>query len=202
MFWRVEALEDDSLLALAYDRVNSVPRLLVVDTDGKIIRTLAVPQGLTQNPQLKEGSSGDFLRQAKAEQTMSWWQFAPVGKKVLLYQARSHAPLLEVGEGGAVREIPLDAPKGYTLENVIPANDRWLMMFRRDSLETEGKTVDAHAESGNFVLYELDPNDGSLKRQIDLAASGDFEFSCEMDGSLIGFLTSEKVMRVTAEIGR
>jgi hypothetical protein len=202
MFWRVTALEGDSLLALAYDRVNSVPRLLVVDTDGKIIRTLEVPQSLTQNAQLQEGTSGDFLKQAKAETTMSYWEFAPVRKKVLLYQRGSHAPVLEVGAGGAVREVPLDAPKGYTLHAVVPANDRWLMRFQRDGLDSEGKGVDARPESGNYLLYEVDPNDGSLKRQIDLVTGTDFEISCEVDGSLIGFLASEKLMRVTAEIGR
>jgi hypothetical protein len=202
MFWRVAALEGNSLLVLAYDRVNSVPRLLVVDTDGKITRTLEVPQSLTQNPQLQEGTSGDFLRQAKAETTMSYWEFAPVRKKVLLYQRGSHAPVLEVGAGGAVREVPVSAPKGYTLHGVVPANDRWLMRFKKDGLDDQGKAVDAHAENGNFVLYELDPNDGSLKRQIDLVTGTDFEISCEVDGSLIGFLASEKLMRVTAEIGR
>lgn len=202
MFWRMAELGDDSLLTIAYDRVNSVPRLLVVDADGKIVRTLEVPQSLTQNPQLKEGTSGDFLKQAKAEGTMSWWQFAPVRKKILLYQMRSHAPVLEVGEGGAVREVPLDAPKGYTLEQVVPANDRWLMEFKRDGLDTEGRAVDAHPESRNFVLYEVDPSDGSLRRQIDLVTGKDFNIACEADGSLIGFSFAEKLMRVTAEIGR
>ena len=110
--------------------------------------------------------------------------------------------MLEVGAGGAVREVPVSAPKGYTLHGVVPANDRWLMRFKKDGLDDQGKAVDAHAENGNFVLYELDPNDGSLKRQIDLVTGTDFEISCEVDGSLIGFLASEKLMRVTAEIGR
>ena len=123
-FWRIGALVDDSLLALAYDRTNSVARFLLLDSGGKIIRPLELPSQMRDNPELTQGESGEVLNQARAESSLSWWLFAPARHRLLLYQAHSKAPLLEVGAGGVVREVPLEAPKGYVLNAVIPSNDR------------------------------------------------------------------------------
>jgi hypothetical protein len=200
-FWRVAELSDGSFLALAYDTTNSVPRLLILDSDGKIVRTLEIPQSMSSTPQLQQGLSGDMLKRVMAQSSMSWWNFAQVRHRILIYQMRTRLPVLEVGPGGIVREVPLRVPQGYELNGVVSANDRWLMQYRKEGMPDDG-AVDARPETKNFVLYEVDPNDGSLKRQIDLVTGRHFDIACEQDGVLIGFSMDEKFLRITAEIGR
>jgi hypothetical protein len=201
-FWRVAELADDSLLALAYDGVNSIVRLLLLDSGGQIVRPLEVPAKMADSPDLRRGESGEDIVRMQAESAMSWWLFAPARHKILLYQARSKSPVLEVGAGGVVREVPLEAPRGYTLANVISASDRWIMRYRRDGLSDFGE-VDTRPESKNFVLYEVNPSDGTLKNQIDLEGTRHFDIACEQDGALIGFsMEGEKVLRLTADLPR
>jgi hypothetical protein len=113
------------------------------------------------------GQSGDLGKQINAAGSLSWWIFAPARNRVLLYQAHAQSPILEVGAGGAVREVPVQAPKGYVLDGVLSANDRWIMRFRRESLSGSGE-IDARPEASNYVLYEVDSSDGSLRRRIDV----------------------------------
>ena len=201
-FWRVAELADGALLPLAYDRANAVPRLVVLDSDGQIIRSLEVPQQMSDTPELRQGQSGEPMKQAMAESSISWWLFASARQKILLYQARSHSPVLEVGAGGAVREVPLQAPKGYALESIISSSDRWLICYRRDGLP-DGQQIDARPEAKNFILYEVNPSDGSLKSQIDLVTDRRFEIACEQDSSLIGFaMESDKLLRISADLPR
>ena len=101
-----------------------------------------------------------------------------------------------------MREVPLEAPRGYTLANVISASDRWIMRYRRDGLSEIGQ-VDTRPESKNFVLYEVNPSDGTLKSRIDLEGTRHFDIACEQDGALIGFsMEGEKVLRLTADLPR
>ena len=76
------------------------------------------------------------------------------------------------------------------------------MRYRRDGLPDIGE-VDTRPESKNFVLYEVNPSDGTLKSRIDLEGTRHFDVACEHDGALIGFsMEGEKVLRLTADLPR
>jgi hypothetical protein len=201
-FWRIGALSDGSLLALGYDRANSVARLLLLDSGGQIVRPIEAPSLTQDSPELRQGESGPEINRARAESSLSWWLFVPSRNRILLYQAHSATPLLEVGAGGALREVPLEAPKGYVLDGVVPANDRWIVRYRRQSLSNNGE-IDARPETKNYLLYEVDPANGSLKRQIDPGTGPLFNIACEQDGVMTAFsMDNDKVMRAIAEIPR
>jgi hypothetical protein len=201
-FRRLAALADDTLLALAYDRVNSVPRLFLMDSGGQIIRSLQIPGKMQESPEFGNAQAGGVAEQVQAESSLSWWTIALARKKILLYQAHSNAPVLEVGAGGALREVPIQFPKGYTLDGIISANDRWIMRFRRESLSDSGQ-IDARPEANNYVLYEVDSSDGSLKHRI-VAETGPFySIACEQDGVLTAFsIDGDKVKLETADLPR
>jgi hypothetical protein len=201
-FRRLAIFSDDTLLALAYDRANTVPRLFRLDSGGRITGSLEIPAKMGSSPAVVAGQSGDILNQVNAESSLSWWIFAPARQRVLLYQAHTTSPLLEVGAGGAVREVPLQAPKGYVLDDVISANDRWIMRFRKESL-SDSAPIDARPEAKNYVLYELDPSDGSLRRQIELETGPFYSIACEQDGVFTAFsIDGEKVNLQTADLPR
>ncbi|HEU5351600.1 MAG TPA: hypothetical protein VFU55_08385 [Terracidiphilus sp.] len=201
-FWRLAALPDDTFIALAYDRVSAQPLLLVLDSDGEIKHPIELPNAMVENPTMTQGETGGMRTEMAAESSMSWWLFAPARKDVLLYQAHSHAPVLEVGAGGAVREVPLQAPKGYVLDGVISASDMWIMRYRRESLSDHGE-IDARPETKNYVLYEVNPLDGSLMREIDAGAGPFYSIACEGDGVVTAFrMDGKKMERETADLPR
>lgn len=199
-FWRVAFLPDGNLLALAYDRANAVPRLLLLDSGGQIIRPLEIPAQLQDSPELTAGETGPEINRARAESSLSWWLFAPSGQKTILYKAHSTAPLLEVGVAGAAREIPLEMPKGYEIDAVVPGNDRLIVRYRRHGLSSSG-SIDANPEVVNYVLYQVNPSDGTLLRQLDPGAGPLFNIACEQDGVFTAFsMENDKVIRMTAEV--
>lgn len=205
-YWieRMGALSDGSFVALAYDEANRAPILVLLDSDLQMLRPLEIPEEMANDPALVKGETGGVLNAGKAMTRLSGWQFATARGSVVLYQAHASAPVVEIGPGGVERAVPLQAPKGYELETVIAANDRWLMKFRRASLP-ETEAYDARPQSGNVVLYEIDPNDGSLRRRIELPPLDKEHVSpdlaCEEDGTIVGFLPEDKqVIRYTADI--
>jgi hypothetical protein len=202
LIWRLAALPDDSLLALGYDRINARPHLMVLDSDGDRKRDLQIPAMMDENSVFSEASSGDWKKQNLALGALNSWQFTWARQKVLLFQAHSSAPILEVGAGGAMREITIEHPKGYGIDGVLPSNDRWLVRFRKDGLsETRGISTDPKIK--DFVLYEVDPVDGSLLRQIEIPDGMFFSSSCEKDGTVTAFTIDQgNVNLLSADLGR
>lgn len=201
-FWRIGLLPDGNLLALGFAPANSEARLLVLDSTGGILRTLQIPSKMAESPDLTQGESGPEVNRARAESSLSWWLFVPSRNRILLYQAHTNHPILEVGAGGAVREVPLEIPKGYALDGFVPANDRWIVRYRLKSALGAGAS-DASSESRNYVLYEADPSDGSLRRRIAPGAGSLFNLACEQDGVFAAFsMQDDKVIRRTADLPR
>ena len=158
---------------------------------------------MVSDPAVTQGQSGNGVNVARAASSLSWWLFGTARGRVLLYQARSHSPVLEVGAGGATRQVQVAAPAGFTLSGVITTNDRWIMQFRKDGLP-DHTAIDTHPSSGNFVYYEVDPNDGSLRRRIDLPNDPSVNLACEHDGTVIGFIgeRDKQVVPMFADLGR
>jgi hypothetical protein len=201
-FWRIGVLPDGNLLALAFVRGNSVARLMLLDSGGRVLRTLQIPSKMEDSPDLRQGESGPDINQSKAESSLSWWLFSSSRNRILLYQAHTSHPVLEVGAGGAAREVQLEVPKGYAVDGFVPANDRWIVRYARDSAFA-GRAADASTESKNLVLYEVDPADGSLRRRIDPGAGSFFDIACEQDAVFTAFsMKEDKVVRRTAEAPR
>jgi hypothetical protein len=199
---RVAALPDDSLLALGYDLINARPHLIILDSGGQRKRDLQIPAMMDENPVFSEASSGDWKKRNQALGAMNSWQFAWATQKVLLFQAHSSAPILEVGAGGTVREVTIEQPKGYGIDSVLPSNDRWLISFRKDGLSEAGG-ISADPKTKNFVLYEVDPADGNLKRRIEMADRMLYSSSCEKDGTITTFTIDQgKVNLLSADLGR
>ena len=199
---RLAVLPDDSLLALGYDLINARPHLLILDSGGERKRELQIPAMMDENPVFSEAASGDWKEKNQALGTLNSWQFAWARQKVLLFQAHSSAPILEVGAGGVVREITIEHPKGYGIDSVLPSNDRWLIRFRKDGL-SDTRAISADPKTKNYVLYEIDPVDGSLKRQIEMELWSFYSASCEKDGTVTAFtIDQDKVQLLSADLGR
>jgi len=202
-FWRITALPDDSILVLGYDRINARPHLVILDSGGEIKRTLQIPAQMDEDPVLAQGQAQeDMVKQSLAESSLSWWLFASARQKTLMYQAHKNVPILEVGAGGVVREVTIEHPKGYAIETILPSNDRWLIRYRKEGLADSGE-IDLSPKARNYVLYEVDAADGSLKRRIEIADGQFYSATCEKDGAVTAFtIDQDKINLLSADLGR
>lgn len=75
------------------------------------------------------------------------------------------------------------------------------MRFRKEGL-SDSEEIDRRPESLNYVIYELDSSDGTLKSRIDATSSPGFGLACEQGGIFTGFSTTpdSKYQRLTARI--
>jgi hypothetical protein len=140
----------------------------------------------SRNSTKPEGS--DTLARVKAENNMSTWMFAHASTYSCTSGTATHPA--EIGAGGSLREVPIEARPGYVIQDVIPSNDRRILLYREKDLPEIG-SIDARWETKNFVLYELNPSDGSLFREYEPLSAPGFGIHCEHDGTFVGFSRME-----------
>jgi hypothetical protein len=206
---RFALLSSGDPVVFGFDPYNNVPHLIELDSSGRVTREY--PLQTTKKEEAAEQAGADRLDALAATQAAAVAgseafgraSFTSWGDRIIFYRPGVDTVLV-IGEDGGSREERLTPPKGYALDGFLAANDRWLVQFRRASLLESGHdAVDARPESGNFVLYEVRPGDGSLRRQLKL--SGDIGWiACEQDGALTSFKTDDKkrLIPLTAELGK
>ena len=204
-FHRFAELEDGSFVALAIDRANAAVRLPLLTLDGKIMRYLPVPPALSFQSNSRKGSRDNAVGLAMAETIVTRWYFAPARHKVLLYATNIDAPVLEIGPDGVTREVSIAVPKGFFLDGIIPSDDRWIVRFARRKSPKPGEfSIKWSSAAGDYALYEVDFNDGSLRRELSMASIPGFGVACEEHGALTGFsfMRDSKFILFTADLPR
>jgi len=85
----------------------------------KCSSTIEIPSDFQDIPELNKAQGGDTLARVKAENNMSTWMFAPARQHVLMYVRHRKPILLEIGAGGFMREVRIEAPPGYVIQDLI-----------------------------------------------------------------------------------
>jgi hypothetical protein len=126
-------------------------------------------------------SSNPELQQAARTYLASVF-FTPVGKNIVIWRTNSSDPVVEVTDGGGVREVPLQIPEGYRFVDMISSNDRWVVHFR-----TENTPASANMSEDTDAYYEVRPQDGSLSAKLVQAGDIPRSIACENDGIYTSF---------------
>jgi hypothetical protein len=141
------------LLAFGFDKSDHSPKLAMLKEDGTLLKFLELPKG--DAPGSMVGGSDSPHRGVIAQS-----ELVPEDRSILIVQDKTTFPVLEVSEGGTIRVIHPKLLKGEQIEAAIPS-DRSLYVIA--SPET--------AERGSAgVIYEVNPEDGSLLRRFELTA--------------------------------
>lgn len=108
--------------------------------------------------------------------------FTPYGQDIFVWRRGSSEPILDVGSGGAVREVPLHVPTGFVFVDMIPANDRWVAHFRR-------QTVAEHTPFSQdaYSYFELRPQDASISSRLLISEEARQFLACESDGNYMTY---------------
>jgi hypothetical protein len=198
---KIAEFDSGDFLLLAYNPVNRVASLQVLNSSGEPVRTVALPLGMANSPALMQGETGGAVRGMHASASLSLWQFVSARGKLILYEPHAQVPVLELGPEGEVREVPLATPPGYELDAFIPSDDKWIVRFRRSGLSDE-QVNDASTRSGNFRLDEINPLDGSILANLTMESGSVLNIACESNGNIISITLGKKseFMRASASI--
>ena len=173
----IAVLDDDRYLVIAYDHSSGVARLELWNGDGEKVKTFDLPAN--RSGSAVDGDAGSREESISSSRLLGEVNFTPYKDSVLVWRARSSDPILEISTGGSVREVPLQIPKGYVLADIVPANDRWVVHFRKTAIDsTKPSNL---SDPVAYSYYDVRPSDGSLARRLNI--SGDTGIiACESDG--------------------
>lgn len=190
-------LPSEAFLALAFDQSTARAHLFLLDSNGRIARTLPPPGQIENSPALQAAQDADPRALIQAAGSLTEWKFAQAKHKIFLYQSQQSAPLWEADSAGNLREIPLQYPDGFQLYNLIPSSDHLFVSLVRAPSSSNGASAQPLAPS----LFELNPTDGSLIRQISSTSTLLSAIACEHDGVFRAFSVDQaKVSLRTADL--
>jgi hypothetical protein len=177
-------LPSGEFLVSGYDELNATPKLLFLNSSGEVVRSLDLPAA--------RSFAGDDLPFRSGESMMASGRllgsvlFTAYKQDILVWRMGSTDPVLDVGPGGSVREVPLQPPPGSIFVDMIPASDRWVAHFR-------SAQVPEHSQFNqtDYSYYELRPQDGSPSARLIQSGDIPLTLSCEDSGAYLAFKTDK-----------
>jgi len=177
---RLAILPSREFLVAGYDQLNSTARLLLLGSSGDVLRSLDMPA--SRVPAATTGPH-DAVEASKASRALIGnLVFTPYGQDILVWRKGSADPILDVGPGGSVREVPLEPPSGYVFVDMVPANDRWVAHFR-----LQDAVPDSPFNQKSYAYYDLRPQDASLSAKLLISGELPQFLACESDGSYLTY---------------
>jgi hypothetical protein len=177
-------LPSGEFLASGYDELNATPRLLFLNSSGEVVRNLDLPafrSFLGGNLPFRSGES-----MTASGKLLGSVLFTAYKQHILVWRMDSNDPVLDVGPGGSVREVPLQTPQGFVFVDMIAASDRWVAHFR-------SAQVPEHSQFNqtDYSYYEVRPQDASLSAKLMQSGVAPLVLSCESEGTYLAFKTDK-----------
>ena len=142
------------VLAFGFDKSDDSPKLAMLKEDGTLLKFLEIPKGDAPGSMVGGHDSPSTGVIAQSE-------LVPEDRSILIVQNQTTFPVLEVSEGGTIRAIHPKLPKDQQTEAAIPS-DRGLYVIASPETKERGSAG---------VIYEINPEDGSLLRRFELSAA-------------------------------
>jgi hypothetical protein len=168
------------MLATEPDPDTSTLRVLYLKSSGEMVKQIDVPAS-RRLLDWGDAHSGPNLEQ-DAKMYISSVYFTPVGNNIVVWRSNSDDPVVEVTQGGGVREVPVQIPDGWRLVDMVSANDRWVVHFRT---ENTAPTVRMSTDTDEY--FEVHPQDGTLAAKIVQKGDVPLSIACESSGTYTSF---------------
>ncbi len=169
------------MLVSESDPETSILKVLYLNSSGNLVKQIDVPASRRSMDWGDTPNSNPQLRQ-EAQTYLASVYFTAVGDNILVWRGNSDDAVVEIRQGGGVREVPLQIPAGWRFVDMVPSNDRWVVHFRKEDAPPEQRMstdIDAY--------YEMRPQDGSLSARIVPKGESPLRIECENDGTYTSF---------------
>ena len=168
------------MLVTESDPGSSTLKVLYLKSSGEVVKQIDVPAG--RKPLDWGDSSSNSEIQEAARTFLASVFFTAVGDNIVVWRANSNDPVVEVRQGGGVREVPIQVPDRWRFADMVASNDRWVVHFR-----TENTPPSVRMSTDIDAYYDVRPQDGSLAAR--LVQKGDIPLSiaCESSGTYTSF---------------
>ena len=173
---RIAVLSSGPIIASGYDQGIQAPRMVLLDTDGKVLRNLN--QSITKDEQ-QTGAKGVL----SANQT----EFVPYKGNVLIWRRGVNDPIVEMLSDGSTREIKPELPRGTIVQDVVASDDQWLFHVAPAGPRPDGKAVN----QSDMRYVEISPFDGHMIDMVEVGPGPIQSIVCRANGRYIGFLTGD-----------
>lgn len=180
------------MLVSESDPGTSTLKVLYLKSSGEVVNQIEVPAS-RRTMDWGDASSNPDLRQA-AQAYLASVYFTPVGDSIVVWRANSADSVVEVRQGGGVREVPIQVPHGWRFADMVASNDRWVAHFR-----TENTPPNIRMSPESDAYYELRPQDGSLAAKIIQSGEIPLSIACENSGVYVSFKMNDAGRTVLLE---
>ena len=176
LVFRVAVFNSGTLIVQGKDD-RGRPRVALLDSSGQLLRYLELPKDISSR--LGPLPSGIFkpcddCQELDLGSVLMNSYLTPWQQDVLFYRPGSGNTIYDVSEGGRVRTIAVKAPQGQMLQRVIAMDRNWLVSFY------------SPGDSKDRLLFEVDPQTGSLLREYRLKDAETSTLSCFGNGEFWG----------------
>jgi hypothetical protein len=183
---------NNDMLVTDSDNLTSTLRVLYLKSSGEVVKRIDVPA--SGKPMLSGNVSSNPDLQREAKMYLSSVYFTAVGKSIIVWRANSNDPVVEVTQGGGVREVPIQVPDGYRFSDMVASNDRWVVHFR-----TANTPPSARMSEDVDAYYDVRPQDGSLASRIVQKGEIPLSIACESSGTYTSFKMNDAGKMVLLE---
>jgi hypothetical protein len=168
------------MLVTESDPATSTLRVLYLKSSGEVVKQIDVPA--SRKPMDWGDASSDPNLTQTAKMFLGSVYFTAVDQSIVVWRANGTDPVVEIRQGGGVREVPLQIPEGYRLADLVASNDRWVAHFR-----TENTPSNVRMSGDTDAYFDLLPQDGSLAAKIVQKGDAPLSIACESSGSYTSF---------------
>lgn len=172
------------LLVTESDSETSNLKVLYLKSSGEVVKQIDVPASRKAMDWGDATSNPEVRRAAKA--FLASVYFTAVGDNVVVWRANSDDPVVEVRDGGGVREVPVQIPDGWRFADMVASNDRWVVHYR-----TENTPPSVRMSTEMDAYYEVRPQDGSLAARIVQGGDVPLSIACESSGTYMSFKVND-----------
>jgi len=168
------------MLVTESDPGTSTLKVLYLKSSGEAVKQIDVPA--SRKPMdWGDSHSNPQLAQA-AKSFLSSVYFTAVGDNIVVWRANSDDPVVEVSQGGGVREVPIEIPRGWRFAGMVASNDRWVVHYR-----TENTPPETRMSTDIDAYYDVRPQDGSLAARLVPKGESPLPIECESSGTYTSF---------------
>ena len=180
------------MLVTESDPATSTLKVLYLKSSGEILKQIDVPASRRPLDWGDEYSNPEVRQAAKTY--LSSVFLTAVGQNIIVWRANSNDAVVEIHDGGGVREVPLQIPDGYRMADMVASNDRWVVHFR-----TENTPPTARMREDTDKYFDVRPQDGSLSAKIMQKGEIPLSIACEVNGKYMSFKMNEAGKMVQLE---